>query len=253
ERARPLPTRRPRRDRHRRLVRARRRLRPGAGRGRCRRGARRPAYRPARGDQGARGGGRSPRGHRGHRRRQARGLPGPRRRCDGRARPGGHPRQQRRHRHRRPGHPGVPGAVQAGDRREPQRLLLDGAGLRARDAAGQQHHQHLLGARPHDRGSPPGRVRRLQGRAHRADPGPREPVDRSQGDPGQRRRARLLHQRDDRPVPRGLFGVPARQDPGGPQGRPGGAQRGGGLPRLGRRRLRHRADHRGRRGHDDHL
>ena len=59
-------------------------------------------------------------------------------------RPGRHPGQQRRHRHRRAGHPRDARAVPPGHRRQPQRLLLDGAGVRAGDAAGLQHHQHQL-------------------------------------------------------------------------------------------------------------
>ena len=49
----PLPPRWQGRDRHRRLLRPRRRVREGAGRGRRRRGDRRPPRREARGDQAA--------------------------------------------------------------------------------------------------------------------------------------------------------------------------------------------------------
>ena len=58
-----------------------------------------------------------------------------RRRGDGRVRPGRRTRQQRRHRHRRPRHPGDARAVPPGHRRQPQRLLLDGAGVRPGDGA----------------------------------------------------------------------------------------------------------------------
>ena len=59
----------------------------------------------------------------------------------------------------------TPDAVPPGDRRQPQRLLLDGPGLRAGDAAGLEHHQHLLGARAHHRRAAAGGVRRVEGRA----------------------------------------------------------------------------------------
>ena len=58
----------------------------------------------------------------------------------------------------------TPGAVPPGHRRQPQRLLLDGAGVRPGHGAGQQHHQHLLGARPHDGRAAAGGVLRLEGR-----------------------------------------------------------------------------------------
>ena len=94
------------------------------------------------------------------RRRRPRGVPAARRRRDAGVRPGRRTRQQRGDRHRRAGHPGDARAVPAGRRRQPQRLLLDGAGLRAGDAAGQQHRQHQQRPRPHDRRSPPGGVLR---------------------------------------------------------------------------------------------
>ena len=90
------------------------------------------------------------------------------------------------------------------DRRQPQRLLLDGAGVRPGDAAGLVDHQHLLGARADHRGPAPGGVRRVEGRPDRADPRPRPAVDRPQGHPGQRARAGLLRVGDDRAVPRRL-------------------------------------------------
>ena len=99
-------------------------------------------------------------------------------------------RQQRRHRHRGPGHARDAGAVPPGDRRQPQRLLLDGAGVRAGDEAGLEHRQHRLGPRPDDGGAPAGRVRVEQGRDHRPHARPRAAVDRPQGHPRQRARAR---------------------------------------------------------------
>jgi NAD(P)-dependent dehydrogenase (short-subunit alcohol dehydrogenase family) len=52
---------------------------------------------------------------------------------------------------RGPGDPRDRRAVPVGHRRQPQRLLLDGAGVRPRDAAGQQHRQHQQHPRHHDR------------------------------------------------------------------------------------------------------
>ena len=46
------------------------------------------------------------------------------------------------------------------DRRQPQRLLLDGAGLRPGDAAGQQHRQHQQRPRAHHRRAAAGGVLR---------------------------------------------------------------------------------------------
>ena len=59
----------------------------------------------------------------------------------------------------------TPGAVPPGHRHQLERLLLDGPGVRPRDAAGQQHHQHLVGAGDHDRGPAAGRLRGVEGRA----------------------------------------------------------------------------------------
>ena len=123
---------------------------------------------------------------------------------DGRVRPRRHPGQQRRHRHRRTGDPRDARAVPGRRRRQPQRLLLDGPGLRPGDAARLVDHQHLLGARPHHRRPAPGGVLRDQGRPDRADPRPRPAVDRTQGHPGQRRGPGLLRVGDDRDLPRGL-------------------------------------------------
>ena len=201
DRPRPLPPRRPRRDRHRRLLRARRRLRAGPGRGRRRRRPRRAPCRPPRRHRPARGGHRAPRPGRGHRRRRPRLVHGARRGRDGRVRPRRRAGQQRRHRHGGARDPRDPGAVPAGDRRQPQRLLLDGAGVRPGDAAGLVDHQHLLGARADDRGPAAGGVRRVEGRADRPDPRPGPAVDRPQGHPRQRDRPRLLRLRDDRAVP----------------------------------------------------
>ena len=133
---------------------------------------------------------------------RARGLPGAGRRRDGGVRPGRRPGEQRRRRHRRPGHPGDPRAVPAGHRRQPQRLLLDGAGLRPGHAARQLDRQHLQRPRADDGGPAAGRVRGEQGRADRADPRPRPAVDRPQGHPGQRAGPRVLRVGDDRHLPR---------------------------------------------------
>ena len=58
----------------------------------------------------------------------------------------------------------TPDAVPPGHRHQPQRLLLDGAGVRARDGAGQLDRQHLERPRAHDRGPAAGRVRGVEGR-----------------------------------------------------------------------------------------
>ena len=78
---------------------------------------------------------------------------------------------------------------------------------------GSQHRQHLLGPRAHHGGPPAGGVRRVQGRSDRADPRPRPAVERSQGHPGERGRARLLRLGDDRAVPARLPGVAGPPDP----------------------------------------
>ena len=49
--------------------------------------------------------------------------------------------------------------VPPGHRHQPQRLLLDGAGVRARDGAGQLDRQHLERPRPDHRGPAAGRLR----------------------------------------------------------------------------------------------
>ena len=56
--------------------------------------------------------------------------------------------------------------------------------------------------------------------ADRADPRPGPAVDRPQGHPRQRDRARVLRLRDDRAVPARLPRVPAGPHPDRPQGRP---------------------------------
>ena len=53
--------------------------------------------------------------------------------------------------------------------------------------------------------------------------------------------------------PPGYLESQQQRIPAGPQGRPGRARGRRGVPRLRRRRLRHRPDPRGRRRHDDHL
>ncbi|CAA9260084.1 MAG: 3-oxoacyl-[acyl-carrier protein] reductase, partial [uncultured Blastococcus sp.] len=228
------------------LLRAGRGVRPNAGRGRRRRRARCPPGR-APGRHAAGGGeGRAPGDRRPYRRRRPRGLPGPRGRGDGGVRPGGHPGEQRRDRDGGAGHPGDPRAVPPGDRRQPQRLLLDGPGLRAGDAARQLDREHLQRPGPDDGGPPAGGVRGQQGGTDRADPRPRPAVDRSQGHPRQRPGPGLLHLGDDRPVPRGLPRVAAVPGAGRPQGRSGGARRRARLPGQRRRRVRHRDDHPGR-------
>ena len=131
----------------------------------------------------------------------------------GGVRPGRHPGQQRRHRHGDAGHPRDARPVPQGHRRQPQRLLLDGPGLRPGDAAGLEHHQHQLGARHHDGGPAAGGVRRVEGRPDRADPRPGPAVDRPQGHPGQRGRAGVLRLRDDRAVPARLPRVAAGRIP----------------------------------------
>ena len=75
-------------------------------------------------------------------------------RGDGGVRPGRRTRQQRRRRHRRPRHPGDARAVPVGHRREPQRQLLDGAGLRTGDAARLEHRQHQLASSAYHAGLP---------------------------------------------------------------------------------------------------
>ena len=81
---RPVLTRRQGRHRHRRLLRARGRVRPGLRRGRRRRRARRPPRRQARRHRRPGRGGRPPRDRRRDRRRLPRGVPGAGRRGDGR-------------------------------------------------------------------------------------------------------------------------------------------------------------------------
>ena len=144
-----------------------------------------------------------------------------RRRGRRRVRAGRHPGQQRRHRHRRPGDPGDAGGVPVGDRRQPQRVLLAGAGLRAGDAAGQQHHQHQQRAGHHHGQAAPGGVRGEQGRAVGPDPRSGAAVDRPQGHPGQRDRTWVLRLGDDRAVPAGLSGLDAAAGGGGAHRRSG--------------------------------
>ena len=188
-----IPARRQGRHRHRRVVRTRRRLRAGLRRSRRRRGARRPSG----GEDG---------GHRGTGRTS--GPPG----ADGRRptspiqtqcqalvdatvdglRPRRHPDQQRRRRHRGTRHPGDPRAVPLRHRRQPQRLVLDGAGLRTGHAAGQLDHQHRERPRHHHRRTAAGGLQRLEGRRHGADPRPGPAMGRPQGNSRQRDRAGLL-------------------------------------------------------------
>ena len=189
-RPRPLPTRRQGGRRHRRLQRAGRRVRPGAGRGRRRRRARRAPGGPARRHRGAGRADRPPGAHPRHRRLRPAVVHRPGGAGHGGVRPRRRPGQQRRHRYGGAGHPRDARAVPPGHRRQPQRLLLDGPGLRPGDAAGLEHHQHQLGARAHHRRPPPGGVRLVEGGADRADPRPGPAVDRPQGHPGQRDRAR---------------------------------------------------------------
>ena len=54
----------------------------------------------------------------------------------GAVRAGGHSGEQRRRGHRRTGHSRNPRSVPFGHRRQPERVLLDGAGLRGGDEAG---------------------------------------------------------------------------------------------------------------------
>ena len=58
----------------------------------------------------------------------------------------------------------TPDAVPQGHRHQPQRLLLDGPGVRARDGAGQRDRQHLERPRAHHRGPAAGRLLGLEGR-----------------------------------------------------------------------------------------
>ena len=200
----PVPAGRTRRDRDRCVVRSRRGLRPGSGRGRRRRGARRPTGGPARGDGETGGVQRTPSGGGRDRRHRSGGVHGPRAGGCGRVREGRRPGEQRRARHGRAGDARDARPVPVGHRRQPQRLLLDGPGVWPGDAAGFLDHQRLLGAGIHHRRPAPGGVRLVEGGPHRSDPRPRGAVDGPQGHPGQRRRPGLLHLRDDRPVPRRL-------------------------------------------------
>ena len=128
------------------------------------------------------------------------------------------------------------GRLPARDRHQPQRLLLDGAGVRAGDeAAARASSTSARCSAPTTRRAPAGRLRLEQGGDHRPHARPRAAVDRPQGHPRQRARARLLPVRDDRAVPGRL---PRRDDaPGarGPGRRARGARRRAALP--GQRRV----------------
>ena len=162
----------------------------GAGRGRRRRRARRAPGRPARRHRRAGRADRPPGADPRHRRRRPAVVHRPGGAGHGGVRPRRRPGQQRRHRYGGAGHPRDARAVPPGHRRQPQRLLLDGPGLRPGDAARLEHHQHQLGARAHHRRAPPGGVLLVEGGADRPDPRPGPAVDRPQGHPGQRDRAR---------------------------------------------------------------
>ncbi|CAA9512473.1 MAG: 3-oxoacyl-[acyl-carrier protein] reductase, partial [uncultured Solirubrobacteraceae bacterium] len=250
-RARPVPPRRPGGRRHRRLLRPGGRVRQRPGRG----GRRRRRVRAARGAPGgdarAGRGARAPLPRRGRRRVEARGLHAGRRAGGRRARQGRHPREQRGDRHGGARDPRVAGRVPQGHRHQPQRVLLDGAGVRARDGAGVEHRQHRLRARLDHRGAAAGGVRREQGGDHRAHARPRAAVDGPQGHPRQRAGARVLPVGDDRPVPRGLPRPDDVADPRRARRRRQGAHGGARLPGRRRVELRDRRDAPGRRGHAD--
>ena len=68
--------------------------------------------------------------------------------------------------------PARPPRPSPGDRHQPQRLLLDGPGVRPGDATGQHHHQHRQRAGADHRRPAAGGLHRQQGRAARPDPRP---------------------------------------------------------------------------------
>ena len=127
---------------------------------------------------------------------------------DADVRPGRRVDQQRRSRHRPPGDPGDTRAVPLGDRRQPQRRLLGGAGLRAGHEARKFDHQHRQRPRDHHRRPSAGGLQREQGRHHRAHPGPRAAVGLPQRNPGQRLGSGILQDRDDRRIPARVPGEP---------------------------------------------
>ncbi|CAA9481953.1 MAG: 3-oxoacyl-[acyl-carrier protein] reductase, partial [uncultured Solirubrobacterales bacterium] len=240
-------------DRHRRLLRPRRALRRRTGRGRCRRRRMRPPRRSPRGHKGARRGPRAPLRRRAGRRDRRRRLPASGRSGRRRARPRRRARQQRRRGDRRPGDPRGPGAVPPGHRHQPQRQLLDGPGVRARDAARRQHRQHRQRPGVDDGRVAAGGLRLQQGGDHRTHARPRAAVDGPQGDPRQRAGARLLPLGDDRAVPRGLPRPDALANTDGAGRRGTGARRRGGLPGQRRGVVRHGRPAAGRRGSADNL
>jgi hypothetical protein len=92
-----------------------------------------------------------------------------------------------------------------------------------------------------------------QGWPDRAHPRPRGAVDRTQGHPRQRARARIFPVRDDGPVPRRLPRVPAPKRAGRAGGRRRGARGVAAVPRKPRRRIRDRDDADRRRWPDGRL
>ena len=92
----------------------------------------------------------------------------------------------------------TPERVPPGHRHQPQRLLLDGPGVRPRHAAGLEHRQHRLASSARPPPASPRPPTPEQGGDHRPHPRPRAAVDGPQGHPGQRARAGLLPVRDDR-------------------------------------------------------
>ena len=198
DRPRPLPPRRQGRRRHRRLLRAGRRLRAGLRRGRRRRRARRAPRRPAARDRQARRGRGPPLRLPADRRDRPRAVHRPGAEGGRRVRPGRRAGQQRGPRLGEAGQPRDAGGVPARPRREPQRRLLVRAGVRPGGQGRRLDHQHLQRPRHAPGRAAAGGVRRVQGRADRPDPRPRRAVDRPQGHPRQRHRAGLLPDRDDR-------------------------------------------------------
>ena len=195
ERTGPVPTRRPSRHRHRGLLGPRSCLRGGIGRGGRQRRAREraaPTSSPRRVRRWKRSAGSA---RRADGRRRPRGVSAARGRDDGGVRARGHPGQQRRRRHLVSGHPGDTGTVPAGDRHQPQRLLLDGAGLWSRDAARELDRQRQQCARDDHGWTSASRVLRQQGRFDRAHTGSRAAMDGPQGHPCQRARHRASSRR----------------------------------------------------------
>ena len=152
------------------------------------------------------------------------------------------PRRRAGQQRRRSGPPCRPPAraperVPPGHRRQPERLLLDGPGLRPRHAAGLEHHQRLLGARPHHRRAAAGGLRLVEGGPDRADARP----GRSSG-PG-RKGIRVnaiapgfFESEMTEQYPPGYLESTDGADPRRPQGRPARAGGHGRLPGLRRPR-----------------